>query len=131
MDFLSNITLFIFIGLILLGRYINAQAIKKLSVEKKAELLDTFSTFGIFSIIPLLVIIGLTYWIADNFNNHSFTYLYLAAILIILYIIGIQIYIYRKLIKLNYPISYIRHYILSVCIRFLAVGVLILPMFIK
>ena len=129
MDFSSNITLFIFIGMILLGRYVNAQAIKKLSVEKKAELLDTFSTFGIFSIIPLLVIIGITYWIADNFNNHSFTYLYLSAILIVVYIVGIQIYIYTKLIKANYPLSYIRQYILSVLIRFLALIILILPIF--
>ena len=52
MELFDN-SLILFIVAILLSRYINSRAIKKLTVEKKAKLIDGFSSFSVWAILPL------------------------------------------------------------------------------
>jgi len=127
MELTSNITIVIFVVTILLSRYINSKAIKKLSMEKKAELIDTFSGFSVWSIIPLLVIIGGFYFAVDYIGDYL---LYLALLLFVsgVYVIALQVYIYKKLKNMDYPMSYIKQYILSVVVRFVGLFVLAYPM---
>ena len=89
----------LFIVAILLSRYINGRAIKKLTVEKKAELIDGFSSFGVWAILPLLVIFGVFYFTFDYVEKGNLLYFGLFALLTVGYVIGIQIYIYKKLKK--------------------------------
>lgn len=128
MELTSNITLVILVVSILLSRYINSAAIKKLSMEKKAELIDTFSGFSVWSIIPLLVMIGIFYFTIDYMKDNYILYLSLFFLLAIIYVVALQVYIYKKLKKLEYPITYIRQYILSVVVRFIGLFALSYPM---
>jgi len=127
MELTSNITIVIFVLTILLSRYINSKAIKKLSMEKKAELIDTFSGFSVWSIVPLLVIIGGFYFAIDYMGNYL---LYLVLLLLVsgVYVVALQVYIYKKLKNMDYPMSYIKQYILSVVVRFVCVFALLYPM---
>jgi len=127
MELTSNITIVIFVLTILLSRYINSKAIKKLSMEKKAELIDTFSGFSVWSIVPLLVIIGGFYFAVDYMGNYL---LYLALLLLVsgVYVVALQVYIYKKLKNMDYPMSYIKQYILSVVVRFVGLFALSYPM---
>jgi hypothetical protein len=127
MDLTSNITLGIFIGFIILSRYINNQAIKKLSTQKKAELLDGFGNFSVWAVVPLFLMMGGFYFAIDYIENNFVLYLSLFFLIIGIYVVGIQVYIYKKLKKMDYPISYIKQYILSVLVRFLGLFVLLYP----
>lgn len=131
MESIYNVTLVIFIVIILLSRYINNEAIKKLSMEKKAELFDAFSNFGILSIIPLFIIMAGAYFVINNVEDNKLIYLLIFVILIAIYAVGIQVYIYKKLTKLEYPMSYIKHYILSVFVRFAGLIVLGSPIILE
>lgn len=129
METMSNITLVVFFVVILISRYINSMAVKKLSIEKKAELLDIFSGFSIWSAIPLLVLIGILYFSLDYIKeNNMFYFIYLLVSFMVLYVVGLQIYIFKKLHKLEYPSSYINQYMLSVFFRLIALIILSLPM---
>jgi len=96
-------------------------------MEKKAELIDTFSGFSVWSIVPLLVIIGGFYFAVDYMGNYL---LYLALLLLVsgVYVVALQVYIYKKLKNMDYPMSYIKQYILSVVVRFVGLFALSYPM---
>lgn len=126
MELFDN-SLILFIVAILLSRYINSRAIKKLTVEKKAELIDGFSSFGVWAILPLLVIFGAFYFTFDYVEKGNLLYFGLFALLTVGYVIGIQIYIYKKLKKMDYPMSYIKQYLLSVFVRFVGLLALVYP----
>jgi uncharacterized membrane protein YoaK (UPF0700 family) len=130
MELTNNVTLIVFVVAMLLSRYINSTAIKKLSMEKKAELLDGFSGFSVWSILPLLVIIGIFYFATDYIENNHLFYLSIFLVVAGIYVIGIQVYIYKKLRKMDYPMSYIKQYILSVLVRFIGLFALLSPMII-
>ena len=127
MELTTNISLIIFVVLMLLSRYINSEAIKKLSMEKKAALIDDFSGLSVWSILPLLVLLGGFYFAIEYVENHLI-YLWVLFVLAGFYVVGLQVYIYKKLKKMDYPMSYIKQYILSVFIRFLGLFVLSYPM---
>ena len=127
MEFIDN-SLLIMIAAVFLSRYINARAIKKLPMEKKAELIDGFSSFGIWSILPLFVIFAVFYFTVEYVEKSNLLYFGLFALVTLAYIVGIQIYIYKKLINMNYPMSYIKQYILSVLVRFVAFIALVYPL---
>ena len=126
MELFDN-NLILFIVAVLLSRYINSRAIKKLTVEKKAELIDGFSSFGVWAILPLLVIFGAFYFTFDYVEKGNLLYFGLFALLTVGYVIGIQIYIYKKLKKMDYPMSYIKQYLLSLFIRFVGILALLYP----
>jgi len=127
MELTSNITIMIFMVTILLSRYINSEAVKKLSMEKKAELIDTFSGFSVRSMVPLLLIIG-GFYFAVNYMENYLLYLTLLLSVAGVYVVGLQVYIYKKLKNMDYPLSYIKQYILSVVVRFIGVFTLAYPM---
>lgn len=124
---MDNITLIGFVAMILLSRYINSKAIKQLTTEKKAELIDEFSNFGIWSMIPLFVIFLGAYLLIDSVEDNKIIYLSAFVIMAVAYIISLQVYIYKKLLKLEYPMSYIKQYILSVFVRFFGLSILMIP----
>ena len=126
---MGNATIVIFIVLIFLSRFINNNAIKKLSTEKKAQLLDDFSNFGIWSAIPVLIVAIGIFLLMDYDKSNMLIYISVLAIVGFIYVIFIQIYIYKKLVKLDYPTSYIKQYSLSLLIRFFALVSLIAPVF--
>ena len=129
METMSNITLVLFFIAIILSRYINSMAIKKLTTEKKAQLLDTFSGFSVWSVLPLLVLMGIFYFSIDFITGDRLFYLfYIFIFLMVGYVIGLQVYIFKKLHKLDYPMNYIKQYMLSVFFRFVGLIILVLPM---
>jgi hypothetical protein len=62
----------IFIACWFIGRLINENALKELSIEEKAKLIDGFSAMRIYSIIPVAVIC-VAYIVAIKFMtiNHA------------------------------------------------------------
>jgi hypothetical protein len=118
----------IFIVCWFVGRLINEKALKELSIEEKAKLIDGFSAMRIYSIIPVAVIC-FVYIFAMKFMaiNHAIlisTYLFF----LLLYIIVIGVIVFRKLSSLEYPKSYINKYVLSRIIQFVGVGILFIAL---
>jgi hypothetical protein len=112
-----------FIACWFIGRLINENALKELSIEEKAKLIDGFSAMRIYSILPVAVIC-IAYIVAIKFMtiNHAIlisTYL----LFLLLYIIVISVFVFRKLSSLGYPKGYINKYALSRVIQFIGIGI--------
>ena len=100
-------------------RMINDKANKKLEQDKKAALIDIFSnnriwTYGILIAIVLLFFISLRF----NLINPVWTYI-IYIVTLIAYILIISYNSYIKLKDNDFPISYIKSYILSTALRLL------------
>jgi hypothetical protein len=113
------IAVILFIAIIFLSRIINERATKKLSQEKKAELIDLFSKSRIYSMGILIAIIifyfaSLKLQIVDP---NVAVGVYFVLILTFLVITGYQSF--NKLKGNNFPDSYIKSHLLSTTIKLL------------
>ncbi|MDH5682600.1 MAG: hypothetical protein OEZ36_13500 [Spirochaetota bacterium] len=113
----------VFLGAIILSRIINERAMKELSPEEKTRLLDSFSGMRAYSLIPLVLILG-GFFLATGFTDWDekiILYVYLALLLV--FIVGNQIYVYKKLLKENFKKKYIQMYSLSRVVIYIGMGI--------
>jgi len=109
---------------LIVSRILNERAIKELSADEKAKLVDAFSSMRAYNLIPLAIIV-VGYLLAIKYTGLSHMLLsYTYFIFLIAYIVVSQVYVYRKLIRLNYPPSYLKKYTLSRVISFAGIGIL-------
>ena len=105
---MSNLLPFLFvIGAVIAGKFISESALKRLSSEEKARLVDGFSLLRKLNLIVLLLVLVLAYLLEIDM-------LWAAAI----YLIGLAGYIYRKLSGLDLPNAYTRLCLLSMLITY-------------
>lgn len=113
---------------IVISRIISERALKHLSSEDKARLLDSFSGYRIFNSALLLGI--LIIWIVAI--NHLPHWRSALTIIFVLSFLGasaaISVLSYRKMKGLNLPASYIKSYLLSLAIQYLGVGFVFVPL---
>jgi hypothetical protein len=113
---------FVFITCLLLSRIVNTNAIKKLEMDKKAALVDVFSK-NTFLTIGILIAIFAFYFLSINYELFDLFWtnvIYLTALVI--YMLVMALYAFRKLKENDFPDFYIRAYILSTTLRFLGLG---------
>lgn len=94
------------------------KALKKLSQEKKAELIDKFSGFRNYSMLIMIVIIAVYFILLqqNTGNRKILTICYL--ITFIIYLVVVNFYTYSVLKKNNFDTGFIRDYLLTAIIRF-------------
>jgi len=117
MDYLI-IGVIVWLGFVFGSSLLYAKAMKKLSIEKKAELIDRFGKFRSYS---LLIVIGIAvaYFVIlrqNFFDYRTVTIGYF--VLFVIYLIVVNVYSYNILKKNNFSLDFIRVYVLSVVIRF-------------
>jgi hypothetical protein len=131
---ISNDSLFglaLFVGAYIVSRIVRERALKRLSAEQKARLLDAFSGYRTYFMsaavcFPLLYFVAIKSWP----STHSF----LAPIFFVLF--GLMLVVmtwlsFRKLKELNLPTDYIRSFLVSSGIQYLGVACLFVPLLIR
>lgn len=117
------IGLIIFMASIFGARALNDKANRELSTEKKAELVDLFSR-NYKNYIIILVIIG-GFFAAMQFELLEMDILLsIYGILLLIFMIFSSINSKNKLIKNDFPITYINKFLLSSVIRFIGISVM-------
>jgi hypothetical protein len=117
------ISVLVLLAFIFLARVINEKANKKLTTEKKAELIDLFSKSRTWTFGLLIVIIGIYFFILKYQMLEPLTSLAIYILLLLAFILYNTRMAYRKLKSNGFPDSFIRTYLISTSIRF--VGILI------
>jgi Flp pilus assembly protein TadB len=108
-------------GSIFLSRYVNDRAIQKLEQDKKAQLVDLFSSRRNYSTFILFGIVALFFAVIHfNWLDAFLTYV-IYALSIIVYMVVNGYRSYQQLKQLQFPDFYIRAYLLSTFIRFASI----------
>ena len=119
--------LVLFISAYIISRIISESSLRKLSIEQKAILLDAFSSYRIYSLIGVFVIV-VSYLLASYFlwqYDRFVTPFFFG--LIILVLIFNSIFAYNKLRTLDLPGGYLRTFWLSAVIQYIGVIFLFVP----
>ena len=89
------------------------KATRSISKEKKAEMIDKFSGFAAYGMIPYVVIIAAYFLVAKytEIDKVLLTWLYFG--LLILMIIATQIYSIKKLREMDLDSGYMRKYTIA------------------
>lgn len=100
------------------------KALKKLDMEKKAELIDKFSGFRNYSLLIMIVIVAAYFILLQKqlIDGRILTISYLVTFVI--YLAVVNYYSYTVLKKNNFAKDFIRDYLITVIIRF--VGFIVL-----
>lgn len=110
MDTIGLVALF---GAIIAGRVLSEKAMKQLNGDQKIRLMDSFSGFRKYSLIPLVVIL-VVYLLMVNANvltGPSGHVIFLGGIVV--YLLVSQVVAYRRLRRLDLPDSYLRTFRIS------------------
>ncbi len=116
--------LIVFVSTYIISRIINEGALRKLSVEQKAGLLDSFSAYRIYSLIAVMAIFFayiFSIYFLSQYDYFVSTFFFALIICVMLYN---TYFAYKKLYPLNLPSSYMKSFWLSSIIQY--VGVLFL-----
>lgn len=107
------------LGLMFFSRTINEKATKKLDQDKKAALVDLFSSGRVYTFGILIGIIVL-FFVSMRFNllDSMITYI-IYIVSIFAFIIITSLFSYRKLQANDFPDSYIKSYLLSTSLKFI------------
>jgi hypothetical protein len=119
--------LVVFVSAYIIGRIISESSLRKLSLEQKAILLDAFSTYRIYSLIAVFIVVvsyllcSYFFWQYDRFLTPFFFGLILVVLLFN------SVFAYSKLRTLDLPASYIKSFWLSSVIQYIGVIFLFVP----
>ena len=122
----STLGLVVFVSAYIIGRIINEGALRKLSVEQKAALLDSFSSYRIYSLVAVAVIfVGYIFSLYFLSKYDYFTNAFFFALIICVTLYN-TFFAYKKLYTLGLPPEYMKSFWLSSIIQY--IGVLFLFM---
>src|ERR1041384_6234043 len=118
--------LVVFVSSYIVGRIINEGALRKFSVEQKASLLDSFSSYRIYSLIAVAVIFVGYIFSVYFFSRYDYFINVFFFVLIICVMLFNSFFAYKKLYTLDLPRDYMKSFWLSSIIQY--IGVLVLFM---
>jgi len=107
----STIGLFGFILCLIASRYLAEQAFRSLPQDQKLILMDGFSATRAFA--SLLLILAVMFGLPKIVPNSPFIGLYCGFALLIIYVIGMHVYVVSRLRKLGVDENYQRSYLVS------------------
>ncbi len=97
----------VLIGAVIAGRFISESALRRLSSDEKAKLLDGFSLLRKLNLVVLVLVVILAYLLEVEM-------LWAVAV----YLTGLAVYTYWKLGALDLPNAYTRLHLLSMLITY-------------
>jgi hypothetical protein len=115
----------------MVNRLISERALKYLSDDQKALIVDVFSRMRACYLIPIVSIIVVFFGANFLMPGHSLVFLVIFLILLACYAVAMHIIVMRKLRKYNLPNQYIRSILLSRGISFVGLAVLFGAIFIS
>lgn len=109
----------VFIAAVIVSRILQERALRRLSTEEKGRLVEAFSAYRIFGLLPLAAVAGLYFWMSsmDSMTTATMFAIYVPSALV--FAVVMQVLIYRKLRALAVDPGYLKTY--SVC-RMLMLG---------
>jgi hypothetical protein len=117
--------LIIFFGLIIISRVITEKALKELNTEEKARLIDAFSSYRIYNFIAVAIILVLYFIALKYFTDMQLVSLtYIGVIFLLLLVLSWIAF--KKMKQLQMPDKYIKKYLLSLAIKFVGFGFLLI-----
>ena len=113
---------------IVISRVIMERALRQLSADEKARLLDSFSGYRTWNLAAVLLLAVLYFAGMRYLPEWRLTWdlLFLASFLTA--ILAVSVFSYRKLKTLNLPTGYIRSYLFSLGIQYVGVAFVFAPM---
>ena len=106
----------------LVSRFINERGYRTLEPDQKLRLMDGFSSTRMVSMIPLLVMIIIFWFLMTNTNIDKRLLAISTSVLVLVYILIRTILNYRKLITLDMPNEYRRYFMLAQIITLVGVS---------
>ena len=108
-----------------LSRVVSEKGLRKLSAEQKVRLLDSFSKMRMYYTIPLIVLLGIFFFLEYQFKELSFYWFWGFIVIIIAFQLTTTYVIVKKLKSINMSLEYIRKAIFARWIIFAGLIVLI------
>ncbi|MBN1531390.1 MAG: hypothetical protein JXA20_01880 [Spirochaetes bacterium] len=117
-----------FIILFIIARVLNERNVKTLNQDEKAMMVDAFSSFRKYSLIPVLGLIVLYFLLAWRIGSDVRLYA-LFLVLLLCYVIAINLFVVRKLLALHLPRPVVRSYVFTSLIKLAGLGIFFAVMF--
>jgi hypothetical protein len=117
-----------FILLFIAARIFNERSVKTLDQSEKAKMVDAFSSFRKYSLVPVLGLIALYFLLAWFIGSDVRLYA-LFLVLLLCYVLAINIFIVRKLLVLDLPRPVVMSYIITSLIKLAGLGIFFAVMF--
>lgn len=114
---------------VIVARYAQNQALKEIDVEFKAKLVDLFSGFNKFSIVFLIGIMLIYYWVVNENYLNPFLLTVLFFTTLFVYMVIQAVNTYNRLKKNDFPKEFIQKYMLSSLIRAIGMIAFVVIMF--
>ena len=111
------IALFALLIFVFGARALMSDANKKLTSSQKAELIDIFGKSNLFNYAVLILLLGLFFMNMKYEYTSKEVNLTLYIVAIIIFVITSSIGAYRKLKEAEFPMGYIRAYLISTALR--------------
>jgi hypothetical protein len=116
---------FVFLGVMIINRILAEKALKPLTAEEKARLLDSFSGYRIYSML-ILVVLAIGFFVASKAAADSRpTVTWGLFGFVVVWFIGTLVFSYAKMKRLNVARSYVNNFILRSGLQFVALVFLV------
>ena len=120
-----------FVGAYIVSRIVRERALKRLSTETKAQLLDAFSGYRTYFMsaavcFPLLYFVAIKLWPAGQSFLAPLFFVSLGLLLLITSWLS-----FRKLKQLSLPTDYIRSFLISSGLQYLGIAFLVVPLLMR
>ena len=118
------LAIFVFVGVMVINRILAEKALKRLTPEEKARLLDAFSNYRIYSTL-ILVLLVVGFFVASRTTSDLRpTITWGMFSFVIVFFVGTLILSYAKLRRLALGDSYVNNFILRSVLQFIALAFL-------
>lgn len=118
MSYLMIIGIFFFLAGMTVSRMVGEKGMKALSVEEKSRFLDAFSRIRMFSSLPVFAMGMFMIVLVFLFPDYSISSFLGFILLSVVYLVILNILIYRKLKKLDPPAEYRKYHLASRVIQY-------------
>jgi len=111
---MSNDVILAFLGFaiaVVITRLLAERALKRLSVEEKAKLLDSFSSNRIYSVVLMLVFLLVFFIASKAWPGYGTVLIWALLAVLVLMSLGNGVFAYMKLKKLSLPKDYISNFV--------------------
>lgn len=123
-----EIAMFLFLALVVLGRILSERAMRQLSSDQKATIVDAFSRTRAYGLIPVMTLGG-GYFLVGHYTEVN---LRLLEVLIfsglVAYIVVFAIYSNVKLKALGLPSEFLKGHAVAHSIQFAGIGIFFVGM---
>ncbi|MDX2361355.1 MAG: hypothetical protein QNK23_11150 [Crocinitomicaceae bacterium] len=119
------VSIIVLLVFVLIARLLNERALKQLSIEEKAKLIDLFSSQRIWSYVTIIVLLG-GFFAAVHFKIASMGIINSVYFALIFTVLGFFSYsAFKKFDEHNYPKQFTRLYLYSMTLRIIGLCVFI------